>query len=144
MNKSWKDGNKIDNQQYSAVYSKVSEQHCDNEEAVPSGSNLTCTQLSKNHEETNDWPKFNDNSSINSNNDDTDKGKSENYETHTYALVDMKKKKTEDTKIQEMCAENYTDSGGGTPPPVPPHTPEMFTNDSDSNTSHNERVSRYH
>ena len=47
----------------------------------------------------------------------------------------MKKKKMEDTKIQEMCAENYTDSGGGTPPPVPPHTPEMFTNDSDSNTS---------
>ena len=144
VNKSWKDGNKIDNQQYSAVYSKVSDQHCDNEEAVSRGSNLTCTQLSKNYEETNDWPKLNDNSSIISNNDDIDKGKSENSEAHTYALVDMKKKKTEDTKIQEICTENYTDSDGGTPPPVPPHTPEMLLNDGDSNTSHNERVSRDH
>ena len=135
------DDDKLNDLHYSIVYSKVGSEQ--NKTAVCCGSNHACSQLSKNSqtfhvfsEEIKD--QSHENASINCTNDVIDNSNSENYETHTYALVDMKKKKTEDVKIQELCVENYTDSGGGTPPPVPPHTPEMFTNDSDSNTRHDE------
>ena len=134
---------KLNDLHYSAiVYSKVGSEQ--NKKTVCCGSNHACSQLSKNcqtihvsGEEIKD-DQSHDNTSINCTNNVIDNTNSENYETHTYAVVDMKKKKTEDTKIQELCAENYTDSDGGTPPPVPPHTPEMFTNDNDSNTRHDE------
>ena len=61
-------------------------------------------------------------------------------QTHSqlYTSVDTKKK-TEAMKIhectndypQQVCATDNPDSDGGTPPPVPPHTPEMLFNDGD-------------
>ena len=103
---------------FSSVYSKVNDyQH--NKEDEYRRLNHTCTQLSRGHKNSN-----------------IDKDKSENYETHTYALVVPKKKKTENsTNANEACT---LGSDGGTPPPLPPHTPEMLLNDSDSNR-HGER-----
>ena len=125
---------------YSMVSSKAGSQY--SKEAVPSGfdqgyskphqkSHTSCEKIS-NHP--------NDPASMN----DIDKGESEKYETHTYASVDVKKKKSENIKIhecnhlQEVCT---PDSGGGTPPAVPPHTPEMLLNDSNPNSSQDERGS---
>ena len=103
-------------------------------------SHLSCEEITDQLEE---------NTSIKyTNNDNIDKGNSENYETHTYASVDVKRKKSEDIKIQEcnhpqeVCTINYPDRDGGTSPPVPPHTPEMLLKDSDSNTRHDERASK--
>ena len=57
---------------------------------------------------------------------------------YTYASVDTKKK-TEAMKIhgcrstsnypKHVCATDNPDSDIGTPPPVPPHTPQMYLND---------------
>ena len=138
--KSHNDEDEHNDPHYSMVSSKVGSQY--SKEAVPSGfdqgysephqkSHPSCEKIN-NH--------LNDAASMN----DIDKGESENYETHTYASVDVKKKRTEDTNIhecnhpQEVCT---PDSDRGTPPPVPPHTPEMFLNDSNPNSSQDERGS---
>ena len=143
--KSCRDDNELDDPHYFTVYSTVSEQH--KKEEVCYRSNHAGNQQSKGHknsitsrEDIKDQPLSHDTASINNYcaNDDTDKDKSKNYEIHTYTLVDPKKKKTEDNMNnyhQEACTPG---SDGGTPPPVPPHTPEMLLNDSDPNR-HDER-----
>ena len=134
------DDDELDYPHYSTVYSKVSDQQ--NKEHECCRPNHTCTQLSRGHKNSNisheeiEDQSYYDHPSINSTNDHIDKDKSEHFETHTYALVDPKKKKTEDsTNTNEACTPG---SDGGTPPPLPPHTPEMLLNDSDPNR-HDER-----
>ena len=134
--KSCKDEDELDDPHYSTVYSKFDDQQGQIKEEICSGfdhkkSHISCEEI-KDH--------LCDNTPIDCTNDGKDKGESENYETHTYAIVDMKKKKTEKLKIhgststQEVCTPG---SDGGTPPPVPPYTPEIF---SDPNVRHDERL----
>ena len=71
--------------------------------------------------------------------------KSKEYETHTYSLVDVKKKKENEHMKAHECNYPYEaskqDSNRGTPPPVPPHTPEMYCNDGDFSAKQVETVS---
>ena len=136
--KSCEDEDELDDPHYSTVYSKFDDQQGQIKEEMCSGfdhkkSHISCEEI-KDH--------LCDNTPIDCTNDGEDKGESENYETHTYAIVDMKKKKTEELKIhgststQEVCTPG---SDGGTPPPVPLYTPEIF---SDPNVRHDKRLSR--
>ena len=133
-----------DDPHYSTVHSKVGDQRNKDSEAVHCESDPACTKLSKDYEKSHSFSEDiedqpHDAASTNYNtNHDIGKNKSENFENHAYALVDMKKK-IEKKKVNEcdysqgVCTINYSQTGsdGGTPPPaVPPHTPEMLLNDS--------------
>ena len=144
------DADELDDPHYSTVndHPEADDEH--NKEAeVCCGSVHACTKPSNNSnktrmscEEVRD--QSHDNMSIKCTNNDIDKGKSERFETHTYAAVDVKKKKTKDMNVDEPnCTQQACSLGGdgGTPPPVPPHTPEMLLNDSDTNKRHGERLS---
>ena len=114
---------KHDDPHYSTVFDQS------NKGIIYCGSNSNCNQKALSCEEK---------SQLNNacTNGEPDKVNSREYETHTYALVDMKKK-SEEQKVHEcnlpqevhVHAMEHSDSDGGTPPPVPPHTPEMFQND---------------
>ena len=149
--KSCRDEDELDDPHYSTVYDhpEADDEQNKKEVEVFCGSVHACTKLSNNSnktriscEEVRD--QSHDNMSIKCTNNDIDKGKSERFETHTYASVDVKKKKGKDMNVDESngTQEACTLGGdGGTPPPVPPHTPEMLLNDSDTNKRHGERLS---